>query len=202
MGRLKTIGEWVLLGLATLLVLGLLFVDVGPRVLPYQALIVRSGSMTPTIPTGSLVLYHKAQASQLKVGDIIVFSSPNDPNEKITHRIYAVQGSGSGRYFETKGDANAVPDAWRVPATGSGWEEFWHAPDVGYVLSWLQSGTARVLLVSVPAVLLGILMLADLRKPRVRGRHAKGAQRPDTDAASSAAATLEPERVESPGLPV
>ncbi|MDA8297389.1 MAG: signal peptidase I [Actinomycetota bacterium] len=202
MGRIKTIGEWLLLGLATILVLGLLFVDVGPRVFPYEALIVRSGSMTPTIPTGSLVLYKKAKASQLKVGDVIVFTSPNDPNEKITHRIYAIQGSGTSRYFETKGDANPVPDAWRVPATGSGWEEFWHAPGIGYALSWLQSSTARILLISIPAVVLGILMLWDLRKPRPRGRHARGARRALPDASSTAATMIEPTVVDSSRMPV
>lgn len=174
MRRIKAIGEWVLLVLATVVVLALLFVDVGPRLFPYQALIVRSGSMTPTIPTGSLVLYKKTQASQLKVGQIIVFTAPDDPNEKITHRIYAIETSSSGRYFVTKGDANAVPDDWRVPAIGTGWVEFWHVPDVGYVLADVQSGTARILLIAVPAVAIGVLMLLDLRRPR-RGKHARGA---------------------------
>ena len=55
----------------SLIVATLLFVNVGPRFLPYQALIVRSGSMSPAIPTGSVVVYSKAQASQLHVGQII-----------------------------------------------------------------------------------------------------------------------------------
>jgi signal peptidase I len=174
MSRLKKIGESVLIVLAALVVLGLLFVNVGPRFLPYQALVVRSGSMTPTIPTGSLVLYKKATASSLKVGDIIVFTEPNTLDTKVTHRIYAIHSGPQGKYFLTKGDANANPDSWTIPAVGSGWEEFWHAPDIGYVLSDLQGGYVRVILIIIPALLLAGLAIVAFR----RGRGGARAPRP------------------------
>jgi signal peptidase len=63
---------WLALVAAGLVVLGLLSITIGPRFLPYQALIVRSGSMSPTIPTGSIVFYRKTDASKVKVGDVIV----------------------------------------------------------------------------------------------------------------------------------
>jgi signal peptidase len=172
---LKTCGQWLLLGVATLLVLTLLFLNVGPRLFPYQALIVRSGSMAPTIPTGSLNLYRKVNADQLHVGQIILFTDPLDPSVQITHRIYAIQGGAQGRYFITKGDANAVPDNWQVPAVGSGWTVFWHVPDVGYALSALESTDARVVLIGVPIFLLLVLEVRDrTRKKRPRGRHSTG----------------------------
>jgi signal peptidase len=166
MARARGIARWVLIVLASVIVLALLLVDVGPRFLPYQALVVRSGSMSPTIPTGSLVVYHKVEASQLKVGDIIVFNQPNNPSEKVTHRIFRIQSGPQGKYFLTKGDANLVPDAWTVPDKGSGWEASWHVPDVGYFLWYIQSGSLRVLLIVIPAAALALLALKDFRSSR------------------------------------
>src|SRR5205823_7473773 len=76
----KTLG-WIAMIAAGLIVLGLLAITIGPRLLPYQALIVRSGSMPPTIPTGSVVFYTKIDSAKVKVGDVIVFAKPGSPNE-------------------------------------------------------------------------------------------------------------------------
>jgi signal peptidase I len=169
LARLVKVGRWLVLAVASLLVLCLLFVNVGPRFLPYQALFVRSGSMSPTIPTGSLVLYQKVSGPALKVGDVIVFDKPGDPSEKVTHRIYEIQTGPQGRYFLTKGDANASPDPWTVSATGTGWKEFWHVPSVGYVFGWLQTSSLRFLLIAIPAGILGVLALVDVRRSKVAG---------------------------------
>src|SRR5437868_10545213 len=106
LGVAGRVGAWVIMIAAGLVVLGLVSVTIGPRFLPYQALIVRSGSMSPTIPTGSIVFYRKTQAAKVKVGEVIAFSKPGDPTEKVTHRVYKIGQSATGLYFITKGDAN------------------------------------------------------------------------------------------------
>lgn len=163
---------WILLVAAGLVVLGLLAVTIGPRFLPYQALIVRSGSMSPTIPTGSIVFYKKVDASAVKVGDVIVFNKPGATNEKVTHRVYRIGVSSTGRYAITKGDANGVPDDWRVPLAGTGWVSVFHVPSVGYALVYLQSTLARLLLLVVPAILLGAITLYEIWHDRARGASA------------------------------
>ena len=177
-GRSTSIIETILLILVGLVVVLLLAIDVGPRFLPYQALVVRSGSMSPAIPTGSLVFYKKVQASQLKVGDIIVFNEPGTTNTKVTHRIKAIRTGPTGTYFVTKGDANGIPDPWRVPATGTGWTVAWHIPSVGYALTWLEGGSVRVILIIVPAVVLAGLAFNDARRARRTGRKPSGDQAP------------------------
>lgn len=147
----------------------LLATVVGPRFLPYEALIVRSGSMSPTIPTGSVVFYHREAADSVKVGQIIAFVEPGRPGFVVTHRVHAIESTRSGRYFITKGDANAVPDDWQVPASGVGWVAAYHLPYIGYGLSWLATSLARILLITVPALGLGILLLLDQRPPRRQG---------------------------------
>jgi signal peptidase len=146
----------------------LLAVTVGPRVLPYQALVVRSGSMSPTIPTGSIVFYHKVAANKVKVGDIIVFQKPGQTDEKVTHRVFKISNGANGRYFTTKGDANGAPDDWRVPAVGEGWVASFHIPTIGYILAGLESTLGRLLLLAVPAALLGLITLYEIWRDRGR----------------------------------
>lgn len=163
---------WLLLVVAGLVVLGLLAVTVGPRFLPYQALIVRSGSMSPTIPTGSIVFYRKTAAAAVKVGDVIVFAKPGDPNEKVTHRVVQIKTGATGRYFITKGDANGTPDDWRVPAAGTGWVSSFHVARAGYALVYLRSSFGRLLLLILPAILLGAITLYEIWQDRARGESA------------------------------
>ena len=160
---------WIAVVVAALIVLGLLAVTIGPRFLPYQALIVRSGSMSPTIPTGSIVFYKKIAATKVKVGDVIVFDKPGEASEKVTHRVYEIGHSATGEYYITKGDANGTPDDWRVPAVGTGWISFFHVPSAGYVLVYLQSTLARLLLLVIPAILLGAITLYEIWQDRARG---------------------------------
>lgn len=166
--RLRLAGRilsWLFVAALTVVVLGLLAVTVGPRLLPYQALVVRSGSMSPTIPTGSIVFYRSVQAADVKVGDVIVFDKPG-ANEKVTHRVYQLAKDSTGPYAVTKGDANGAPDDWHVPLVGKGWVAAFHVPVVGYVLYDLQSTLARLLLLLVPAVLLGLITLYEIWRDR------------------------------------
>jgi len=171
-GMVGKIVGWILMVVAGLVILGLLAVTIGPRFLPYQALIVRSGSMSPTIPTGSIVFYRKIAADSVKVGDVIVFTKPGDASEKVTHRVVKIGTGATGRYYITKGDANGTPDDWRVPAAGTGWIAWFHVSTVGYVLAYMQSTLARLLLLVIPALLLGVITLSEIWHDRARGAEA------------------------------
>ena len=159
----------LILAAAFVIVVGLLALTVGPKFLPYQALVVRSGSMSPTIPTGSVVFYRKISADKVKVGQVIVFNRPGLASERVTHRVVKIATGPTGRYFETKGDANGSPDDWRVPAVGTGWVAGFHVPVVGYVLADLQTTTARLLLLLIPALGLGLITLTEIWRDRGKG---------------------------------
>jgi signal peptidase len=164
----KRVISLLFLLLATALVLGIAAITIGPRLFPYQALVVRSGSMAPAIPTGSIVFYRSIQATDVKVGDVIVFSEPGQPGTKVTHRVYSIDSGTTGRYFVTKGDANGGPDDWRVPAVGTGWKAVYHLPYVGYILFDIQSTYGRLLLLLVPAAILGLITLWEIWEGRRR----------------------------------
>ena len=124
-------------------VLGLLALVVGPRLYPFQSFYVRTGSMTPTIPVGSLVIATRAPADQLGVGDVIVFQRPDRPGTTVVHRIDAVVTTPAGRAFVTKGDANASPDGWQVAATGDGWKAVYSVRRAGFFVGWLHIALSR-----------------------------------------------------------
>lgn len=148
----------------------LVAVVAGPRFFPYQALVVRSGSMAPTMPIGSIVFYHRESAAAVHVGQVILFDEPGNPSVRVTHRVHEIVHSAGGTYFVTKGDANAVADNWRVRASGTGWVASFAVPEIGYPFAFLSTAWARLLLVSVPALLLAVLLLVEQLPPGRRRR--------------------------------
>jgi signal peptidase I len=151
---------------AGLALIALLLLTIGPLVLPYKTLTVYSGSMEPTIHTGSVIVDLPVAAKDVKVGDIITFQKPSDATVLITHRVVAVESGPGGLSFITKGDANPASDSWRVPASGNGYKFWFSIPSIGFLLAWLQSPLGRILFLVIPAILLGGLFLFDMWWPR------------------------------------
>lgn len=70
----------------------------------------KTGSMSPTIPAGSLAVVREIAASDVRVGDITTIDRPGVL--PITHRVIAIAAStGTLREITMQGDANAQPDA-------------------------------------------------------------------------------------------
>jgi signal peptidase I len=124
-------------------VLGLTTLVVGPRLYPFESFYVRSGSMSPAIPVGALVIATRAPADRLHQGDVIVFERPDRRGTMVVHRIDAVVRTPTGRAFITKGDANNSPDGWRVAATGEGWRAVYSLSQVGVTVGWLHAALSR-----------------------------------------------------------
>lgn len=164
--RLMSVAGTILFAGTLLLVLLFAALTVGPRFLPYQVYTVLSGSMEPTIPTGSMIILEMVEAGDLAVGDIITMMHPEKKDVMITHRIVEIQTGENGRGLVTKGDANNATDNWIVNAKGSGWRYVFGFPAAGYVLNWLQSPLGRMFSVVVPSIALGIMLLIDIWKPR------------------------------------
>ena len=85
----------------------------GPRFFDRNYLVVRSGSMTPTFATGSMVAIKATTPSQnmkLAVGTVVAFRSLANSEVLITHRIVDTVNVDGKALFQTKGDANATAD--------------------------------------------------------------------------------------------
>lgn len=78
---------------------------------------VATGSMEPTIPTGSLLICKEEVIENINEGDIICFRSKesNMLGQVITHRVTRIMRNEDGeRYLETAGDANPSADGFYV----------------------------------------------------------------------------------------
>lgn len=72
--------------------------------------VLPTGSMEPTLHGGDVLTVEAVPFEALRVGDIIIFWSPDQKHQKIVHRIFEVRRG----YVWTKGDANARPDPFEV----------------------------------------------------------------------------------------
>jgi signal peptidase len=127
-----------------------------PRATHGVALTVLTGSMTPDIPVGSVVLDRPVDTRTLKVGDIATYQKGSGADaEYITHRIVKINTSGSQTTFTFKGDANNTPDLDPVPATAIRGEVWFHVPYLGSIRDFIGSMLGRLLVIGVVVVLLG-----------------------------------------------
>lgn len=70
----------------------------------------KTGSMSPTIPTGSLALVREVPASDIAIGDVVTVDRAG--KLPVTHRVTSVSagGDGAARTITLKGDANLSED--------------------------------------------------------------------------------------------
>lgn len=118
---------WLLAAAGISILVGTIALDVAG----YRPVVVRSGSMEPTIPLGAMVVVHRVPAAALRVDDVITVPMPGGTG-KVTHRIVSIESDGGAVTVHTKGDANDDPDPAPVTLTS--------APRVAYNIPVL--GTA------------------------------------------------------------
>ena len=151
-------------GLALTAVLSLVLLAVlGGAMLGLQAAVVRSGSMTPTIGQGSIVVSESERVADLRPGDVV--TRPADgSNEPVTHRLVSATRQGDEYLMQTKGDANSSGESWTLPADTTLQRVRWVVPSAGDAISVLRSN----LVVVLGVVLVGGLLVVAVRLPARR----------------------------------
>ncbi len=86
---------------------------------------ILTGSMTPKFPVGTLVAATPVAATQLRVGDVIMFVPPRPygtpTGGPVMHRLVSVTHGPDGHLqFRTKGDANVAKDPWTLDGNAGG----------------------------------------------------------------------------------
>ena len=148
-------------GLAAALILVLaVAVGIVPMFFGFRTFVVVSGSMEPTIATGSIAITAPIPSQKLQVGDVIAFSPSSDAALPIIHRIVKVDERDGARYVTTRGDANTSDDApLALPAKGL--LVIATVPLVGYAVYYAAQPFGTLVLVWVPLILLAVLWLKD-----------------------------------------
>ena len=104
--------------------------------------VILSGSMSPGIKKGDIVLVKKTSAGEVGMGDIIQFRHGRVP---INHRIIAVK---EDKTFQTKGDANNVADPEPVLPDQVIGKVFFVVPKVGWLTIGIKTLTGGITVAS------------------------------------------------------
>lgn len=177
--RARNLITWVILAAAAIAAA----LVVLPGLLGYDRYVIESGSMSPTIEIGSVVYSKPAAAEDLVEGDIITYRPPPNSGveELVTHRIVEKTdhpfADGRDQYvFRTKGDANLDADPWSFTLDDDEASlEHAHLPYLGYIYLALAKPWVRLLLITIPALLIAVLTVVSLW--REAGREAEEERR-------------------------
>src|SRR3989344_6114425 len=123
----------------------------------YQIRVVLSGSMEPTIKTGSIVVV-RPDASYA-VGDVITFTNRFFRNQNgqiipVTHRIIEVKNDNGYKTFVTKGDANDDADQNPIRDTNILGKEIVTIPYLGYAVETARQPYGFLALILIPAAII------------------------------------------------
>lgn len=143
---------------------------------PIPVVVVTSGSMSPTILEGDLLIIQNVPAEDLQVGDhhtqsggdIIVFDAPGYI-EPIVHRIVNKTLINGTYYFETWGDnsfTNPIKDPWLTPEDRVHGKVILHLPYLGWPKLVLDRFNLALPIFIALAILLAISIAWDFLKPK------------------------------------
>jgi signal peptidase len=119
------------------------------RVAGYRMLVIRSGSMTPTLPVGDVIVSRPVRPSGVGAGDIVTFRDPALRNALVTHRVVSKTTRGETVAFVTKGDANTAVEHWNISSTGTLGKEVVTLPALGRMLAAVESPIALTIAVAL-----------------------------------------------------
>lgn len=123
----------------------------------FKLFVVQSGSMSPAIKTGSLILV--TPSPKYAPGDVITYKTKEgvdikNPKALVTHRIVDTVQKEDGVYYITKGDANNSNDSLEIgnylvlgKVTAS-------IPYLGYPVGFAKTQTGFIVLIVIPATLI------------------------------------------------
>ena len=161
--RARLIVIWTGIGI----VLAVLLAAALPLAFGGRSMTVLSGSMTPTIRTGDVIVVRPISPAEAKVGDIVTFKDPAGSDRLLVHRVRAISRVGEQVEVITRGDANTTQERWKVAADGTIGRVAYRVPALGFAAVWIGSPAGRVGLVILPALLLAAMFLMRIWRPRV-----------------------------------
>ncbi|MBT1004409.1 signal peptidase I [Paenarthrobacter sp. DKR-5] len=140
------------------------FLAVGPRLFGYQTATMLTGSMSPGINPGDVVVTVAKPAAEVKTGDIITYYIPVEDHRMETHRVVEVLRNADGSVaVRTKGDHNNAADPWTATVQGSSVDEVvLVVPFLGQAIRTLREPLVRdLLLFGAPLLLVsgGLAMI-------------------------------------------
>jgi len=133
-----------------------------PSLLGFRPMTVLTGSMSPQINPGDVIIDKRINTEDIRLGDIVTYRV--NSTMLVTHRVVNVLNKDDKLTFETKGDANNSPDDKFVTEKQIIGKYIFRIPYAGYLSQFSRSIFGFIILVLIPTVLLifnQIKMLAE-----------------------------------------
>lgn len=141
---------------------------VGPHVLGYRTTTMLSGSMSPHIRPGDVIVDVQEPVSQLRVGQVLTIHTPTPTHYIDSHRVIDIVHRHGHTFVRTQGDANNTADPWLAELHGDTvWRVRAVIPRLGFAIIALRSPLAHsILLIVVLPLFLVCGLSAIWRRPR------------------------------------
>jgi signal peptidase len=138
--------------LGALIFIALIFViSVFPITGNIKLMSVLSGSMEPTIHTGSIVLVKPI--SNYKVDNIVTFGKNTKTDIPTTHRIVGERVQDGATVYTTKGDANNANDNKEISKEEIIGKVYFSVPYLGYAVDFIKKPFGLMIVIVIPAVI-------------------------------------------------
>lgn len=148
-----------LIGLVVLLA----FLMVGVRLFGVDVYFVKSGSMEPKYPTGSLLYIIDVDPDTLEEDDVITFQLTDTMTA--THRIIEIvpdEDDPTIIRFRTKGDNNKVIDEALVDKDAVVGKAVFCIPYLGYLAAYIQQPPGLFVAIGAAVALVCVVMMIDI----------------------------------------
>lgn len=123
-----------------------------------KLLVVKSGSMEPSIKTGSIIIVKNLK--NYNISDIITFKNTSS-NATNTHRIINIKCIETNCKFKTKGDANIKADSDLVRQENIIGKSLIAIPYLGYLSQFVKTLPGLIIVVIIPGT---IIIYEELKK--------------------------------------
>jgi|tagenome__1003787_1003787.scaffolds.fasta_scaffold20895278_3 signal peptidase I len=153
--------RWSVRGLMAVAVLAFAVLAIGPHVLGYRTMTMLTGSMSPQIDPGDVVVSTPLDVQDVTEGMVISYHIPIDDHRVVTHRVVSVEhGTDGSITVQTKGDANDAVDPWQATLKGdTAYQVRAVIPELGNVIEALRTPVVtKTLVYGAPALLAGWLI--------------------------------------------
>ena len=156
-----------LVGAVSLAVLGaLVLVMMG-----FRPLVIRSGSMVPTLGVGDVVLAEQVRAGDVAVGDVVTHFQSAHTGDSLTHRVRSISSTPEGLLIETRGDANPASEQWTIDPDAMVGRMWWSIPWIGAPSTALRTSVGQF---AVSMAVVALIAVAVLRARPERRAVASG----------------------------
>lgn len=136
-----------------------------PSILGHSPMSVLSGSMSPMIEPGDMIIIKKPKIEDIEVGDVITYSVGE--NTFVTHRVIGILKENKEIRFQTQGDANNTMDQTSITPENIVGIFAFRIPKGGYIASFIRRPIGIILLILLP---IALLIFNELKNISSRGK--------------------------------